>query len=236
MSSSIVYDGWDFAGYLHVEAVRRPLMAERAADTESRPRGARLESVASDPKTIEVDVRLVARVRGRARQREQLEQLRRLVAGKLLRDEPCKLVLPDAPDLYDMAVLDGSTDLERVSCTSKATLSFLCPDPRSWGETGVRQMEQGGEVTCLVGGNDATAPVVAVVADGPFTVLFDGVPFDVLGAPVGLCGIDAEEHAVACGGLAVRYSIMSDFPEWAPGVHRVECDRPYAVRWCDRWL
>lgn len=237
MSKSMIYDGRDFADLLHIEAVRRPMAGDRSADVADwHGRGGRLKFVATDAKRIEVDVRAFSHGRGRAAQGRELEGIRRELGALLVRDEPRELVLPDAPDLYDLAVLDGSTALERVSCSSKATLTFLCPEAASYGVAETVEMPEGGTAHCRIDGNTWTAPVVMVQASAPFTVSFDGVPFQVLGTPTGYCGVDAVKHEVTCAGASVRYDITSDFPVWEPGRHTIACELPFTARWRPRWL
>lgn len=233
----MIYDGRDTGDVLRVLAVRRQTACDRDVVAESIPGrdGLRFSRVEKGGRAIEVDVALVQPTAGAVRQVREIESARRELNALLLRDRPCELVLPDAPDLADLAVAKDVSDIERLAYIGTATVTFQCMEAASRGETRTGEMLDGGKLWALVGGNAPTAPVVMVRASGPFSVLFDGVPFEVTGSPDGYCGIDGEKGAVECAGAAVRYAVTSDIPVWEPGRHTVECELPYAVRWVERW-
>ena len=233
----MIYDGRDTGDVISVLAVRRQTSCDRDVVAESIPGrdGLRFSRVEKGGRSIEVDVALVRPVAGAVRQARDIESARRELNTLLLRDRPCELVLPDAPDLADMAVVESVSDIERLAYIGTATVAFRCMDSASRGETRTGEMADGGKLWVRVGGNAPTAPVVMVQASEPFTVLFDGVPFEVTGTPEGYCGIDGEKGTVECAGSAVRYAVTSDIPSWEPGRHTVECELPYAVRWVERW-
>src|SRR5690606_29733350 len=62
------------------------------------------------------------------------EAKRKILAGWLDTDEAQTLKFNYRDDEY-MAILDGSTDLERIASHGATTLNFLIPDPDSLGET-----------------------------------------------------------------------------------------------------
>ena len=234
----MIYDGHNFTGELHVEQIRRPLIAEVSNELMELPGadGAIHRNMRLSSKTIEVDVRLIAPIAGRKNQNLKLEDIRRKLGTNLVRRTPCKLVLDDAPDLYDMAVLDGSTDLERLAYTKSATLSWVCPHPASFGKWHYKSSEGPGELNIRVAGNYPASPLISVISEGAFNLTIDGIPFELTQEAIGEVIIDAETHTVTVNDEPAAYSIYSDFPLWAYGQHTVVCDSPFAVGYRERWL
>lgn len=234
----MIYDGTDLSSLLHVQAVRRPLAAEITNDVMDLTSGNgglfthnRLSS-----RIIETDVFFLAKVPGKTKRNYELEQLRRQLGIALYRSKPCKLVLDDAPDLFEMAVLDGSTDLNRLNWSSSTTLSWVCPEPASYGQYHQKTCD-GGQTYVNVHGSYPTAPILTVHARGAFSVKFDDSYFPILETngndPV---VIDSVNHLVTQGGEPLFYSIMADFPSWDAGAHSVTCEYPYTLEWHERWL
>lgn len=238
----MIYDGYDFSALMKVETpVGRSLLAEVQVETEAMGRDGEIYKSASlTSLKLDVPVRIITPAHDVDGQRVAFEDVRRLIAGKLWRKTPCELVLDDAPDLTYMAVLQGSTDLERFVYTGGTTLSFLSPKPYGLGREKVERSADG-TAWCTVSGNTSTFPVVEVESQtSDFTIYFDRVPF-VLGGTLSGADpviIDATEDARSCtkGGAAVRVAITSDYPEWEPGRHQVSCDHPFTVAWRERWL
>lgn len=236
--SSMIYDGHDFAEDLMIEGIRRPVMADvdiRADDRSGD--GSRISSVRLEALTIDVDVRLY-RPFEEMGTREGFEKARRMLQRRLFRRSPCKLVLPDAPDLYNMAVLDGSTDLERIAWSATGTLSFFCADPVTYGAKRVRKFK-GGDAPALVnvGGTLPARPVVrAQASGGGLSVESDGSPMRLIGGGDGEAVIDCAAHECAVGGKPAMLDALDDYAEWAPGVHEVKCAVPFEVEWRELWL
>lgn len=232
----MIYDGFDFRSLLKVESVRRPLMAPVMLNTKDTPGrdGDVIQGMTFEPKTIEVDIRMIAGVHGLPNQKFGIKDLRRKLSGRLFKREPCKLVLPDEPDIYEMAILDGTTDLEAFCYSRFATLTWHC-EPASYGKTRTKS-SNGGTVSTYVNGTYKTAPVVIVKAAGAFTIDFDGHEFEVIENVNGNVIINGEDHEITCDGNRVEISLFADFPTWEPGIHKVTCDRPYTVKFRERWL
>lgn len=232
------FDGYDFSDLLTVERVHRPRAAEirnETSDVAGRD-GALWRSQHLGSRTIEVDVRIIARKSGKKNQARALDGLEDRIIARLLKPDLCKLVLRDRPDRFDLAAIDGAVDFEAEGNTRAATLSFLCPHPASYGDWKERE-STGGGVEMLVDGSFRTYPTIMVEATGPFSVAIDGVMFEVIGEDSGTIIIDCENHATTHDGIVVPVSIESDYPAWEPGVvHSVECDLPYRVGFYERWL
>ena len=73
-------------------------------------------------------------------------------------DEPKKLVLPDTPDRYYMAIPDGGVELTRGIRGEIGTLAFTITDPIAYGEEKAVTVPSGGSVTFVVGGTYPTLP------------------------------------------------------------------------------
>lgn len=234
----MIYDGFDFSKLLRVESIDRPLMPRVDVDSESidGADGERVNSVTLKAMTVDVKVRLVRPFEDMGR-RQGLEGMRRLLSGRLLRREPRKLTLDDAPDTYLMAVLSGDTDLDRIVTTHTATLSWYCADPVSYGREGRRSAT--GRARVNVGGSYPTAPVVSVDVPGStYTVTVDGKTMRALGTTEGDAPLvfDCAAHLVSKGGTPVKLDVRDDFATWEPGIHVVECADPFTVTWRERWL
>ena len=238
--SGMIYDGYDFGHILRIDGIHRPVMPDVDVKSDDLSGdGARLGGVRLEAAEIEVDVRLY-RPFEEVGTREGFERARRLLQRRLLRRSPCKLVLPDAPDMYNLAVLEGSTELERIAWNGTGTLSFYCADPRGYGA--VRRRSSQGGTSALrvnVGGSYPTAPIIKVTAGtANLTVMNDGATMRVLGdemvtEPV---VIDNLQHACTVGDDTVMLDALDDYAEWSPGVHTLQCDYPFEVEWREMWL
>lgn len=235
----MIYDGFDFGGLLRVEKIERPLIAPVDADYDDHPGmdGAVLGGVRLEPLTIKVTVCVLRPPGGRGT--EWFEKARRELSLRLFRKEPRKLVLHDAPDVYNMALLSDGTDVEDLVTAGRCELSFLCPDPVAYGKEERRGAPAGATLTLPVGGSYKTAPIVEVETDGSAeTVTIDGSPMRALGTLSGDQPLvfDCEGHEVRKGAASVKLNIMDDFAEWEPGEHTVSCAKPFSVSWRERWL
>ena len=77
------------------------------------------------------------------------------LGSRLFVDEPKKLILPDAPDRYYMAVPDGGLELQRAYGAEYATLTFMLTDPIAASNTERHVSSTNGTAVCDV---DGTAP------------------------------------------------------------------------------
>lgn len=237
MGTSLIFDGYNLGNDLHITAKpRRPLLAENEITANdyvgadgSDFRGSRLTA-----RTIEVDVMLIADDKTRKLRHYSLERKRRQIAYRLHKTKPCPLILPTSPDIYDLAMLDGSTDLENLSYTDSTTLIFRVFSPASYGKTKTYESLTG-QHDFSVGGTYKTEPTIIVQAQNAFSMTIDGSQFVVDGSPGGLC-IIGDHRVLNANGDPIRYELMSDLPEWEPGRHSITCSLPYSVEWQERWL
>lgn len=241
----MIYDGYDCCDLFRVEDIDRQIVSDIDFDDDgfTGMDGSTSTGIRREEKIITVAIRLV-RPFPHLSINAGFEKARRLLGSVLYRKRPCKLVLHDAPDIYDMAMMTDKTSINKAVYTRTCDLTFVCPSPSSWSEQLYKkQAKEGGKVECLIDGNDNTEPVVYVDANGPFTVTFDDEVFEVTEGVTGQVIIDARNrrdsatgHHVYRDDLTVAFSTDSYFPIWEPGIHTVECDRPFAVEWRARWL
>lgn len=237
-NGEMVFAGYNFRRLFKVEDVDRPLIAEVDSQLKERDGidGAQFLSSSLKSKEIEVSIRMVRPFEKILGLNGGFEKARRLIASKLFYPEPQKLVLYDAPDIYDMAVLSGDFDVKKFVYTRTATLNFVCPSPASYGASRSKSSD-GGDMLIKVGGNYKTAPTIEIKCSGNFSLLIDDREFN-LYESIGRTGtivIDGTERLVTYNGSTIRYSIFSDIPVWEPGGHEIYCPYPFTVRWVERW-
>ena len=229
----MIFGGYDFSHLLVVEEIDRPLMPRIKNDTaDVNGDGERTTSVKLEAGEIRVKVRIIES------SKRGYEEARREIGGRLFGRTARKLVLHDAPDLYNMAYVVDDTDVDKLLNTGGVTLRFHCDDPVSFG-TEQHRVCDGGTVWCNVGGNHVTAPIVEVTTDGSEAVVYcDGAPMTAIGSVSGDYPLtfDCAARKVTKGDAAVKMSIFDDYAEWEPGTHSVECELPFTVRWVERWL
>jgi len=155
---SYTFNGYDLEDYVVVEAVRRYLLPPVQNVTYRMPgRDGELHLRAQlGSRATEMDVRLIED------NKADLLAAIRTLAGILMTREPAKLEL-DEDGKYEMAILDGMTELDEILDTGGTTLRFVSPSPASYGQ------EQTVSITVDPITNTGTYP-----AEGVITVTFDG--------------------------------------------------------------
>ncbi|WP_431798914.1 distal tail protein Dit [Halobacillus andaensis] len=105
-------------------------------------------------------------------------------------DEPQKFILRDKPNVYYMAIVESSTDIQRFSSSGKGQITFVCYDPHGYGDDKQYVYEGNQEdPTTIVNneGNKETAPIMSMrfvkdVTDFAVTtdndMLYFGEPFN----------------------------------------------------------
>lgn len=237
----MIYDGYDFDHLLTVDNVERPILPTvdvQATDLDgadgSIVRNVRLQSI-----QIDVDIRLNRPCDENPEMDVEFEKIRRLLAEKLIRRHPCKLVLDDAPDLYHMAVLSDSTEIDKLVYSREATLGWYCADPVGYGREHAKQSDDGSAIKCSVHGTYPTRPLITVeTTDSNAVVTVDGETMTALGniSSSQPLVFDCSNRRITKGESIVKMSIYDDYAEWEPGIHTISCDFPFAVRWVERWL
>lgn len=120
----MIFNGFDFTDLLVVEYIDRSLMPSISIEGTNMPgkHGVRFKELVMSPTEITVKCRIIGTSRIETQQRI------RTIAGKLYTETPARLELRDEPDKYNMAILSGSSDVEKWFATGYMVLTFECTD------------------------------------------------------------------------------------------------------------
>ena len=163
-------------------------------------------------------------------------------------DEPGRLVLPDTPDRYYLAIPDGQLDLQRGIEGEITRISFTIVDPIAYGfQQRTVTVPSGGSVTFNVGGTYATKPRVQATAVRNSSSLVWGLQLDgddyvhvATGNASGrVTVIDCDSRTVTVSGNVSIITLDSDWLEFEPGSHTLAMDNgtgAATVTWYERWL
>lgn len=116
--NDMTFNGYNFSSEFYVEEIRRPLMQGLSNNYTSFKTRSIHRNTRREPYQLEVDVRLIEN------SRQDVTELKRLLASKLYTEKPARLQLRD-DSRFDMASLDGQIDFERFMRTGFCTLTFL---------------------------------------------------------------------------------------------------------------
>jgi predicted phage tail component-like protein len=119
------YKGISSDGKLKVLKVTRsvlPPSSNKLMEIDGRS-GALFVSKKHGVKKIEVEIAILGDYVNKKRE----------IADWLDADKPEALILSDEPNMTDFAILDGETDMDEILDNGMGKLSFICPDPYSFG-------------------------------------------------------------------------------------------------------
>lgn len=124
----ITFNNEDLSSFIKVVNANRGILPQRtnSINTIQRRNGGFYNGYRYEPKLIPVDFVIV---------NDDLNAVRRVLASMLDVSEPAKLMFSDEPELYYMAVPDGSIDLDEVLTVGTGTINFLCPNPYAYKVT-----------------------------------------------------------------------------------------------------
>lgn len=162
-------------------------------------------------------------------------------------DEPKKLVLPDTPDRYYMAVPNGSLDITRYYDSETASITFDIVDPIAYGREVTITVPSAGSVTFNVGGTYKTRPRISATATRDSTSLVYGLKLDDVdyihvatgSADPRTVGIDCEKRTCIVNSSVSMITLDSNWLELAPGGHTLAMDNgtgDATVTYFERWL
>lgn len=163
-------------------------------------------------------------------------------------DGPRKLVLPDTPDWYYLAVPSNSVSLTRLIDADVAKLTFTLVDPVSYGRKVFVTIPSGGSKTFNVGGTYGTKPTVSASAavrnasSHVWGVRLDSG--DVMQIATGSGSaravvFDCEKRACYLSGALTLPTLNSDWFVLEPGTHTIANDQgtgACTVSYVERWL
>lgn len=240
----MIYDGFDFSGLLRCNPSRRLLPPVSAASLSMPGADGQLAgAVTLGAMTVQVS----ARVLGRSSEClgfERFAELRRALAGRLLRREPAWLVLDDDPTMRLRALMVDAPELDAWWPGASVTLRFRCDDPVAYGAARSVELAEGTSEV-VVGGTYAASPTfevrarageavrVADVGSGRFVqVAAAGTARTVTVAcgRYGRCEVNGEP-APELVSLASRYFTLE------PGRRQVSVEGgPATMTYDERWL
>lgn len=228
----------DLTPYIEVVGFDRPIMPTRRIDRTTIPGRdgelARLDGLEAMEATATGYLT--------ARALDDVSVLRRLMAKMLMADEAQRLVVPDEPWSYLMAIYEGGAIPSRHSKRPKVELTFLCADPVAYGQHRVEELS--GTKYVNAGGTYKALPVVTVnppsgsywqitnVDNGKFVRVdasFTGSQTLVLDMSLARCTVNGTDHKV---------STDSDFEDFfLDGTTRLRVSGGTAtLEWDERWI
>lgn len=153
----LYFNGVDLSTFLKVTSANRGIIPNRVNKTYSVPKraGSIYNGYTYDEKVIMVDFVIV---------NDDLNAVRRAMAGILDVDEPKNLVFDDEPDYYWLAVPDGEVNLDETLRVGKGTIKFLCPRPYAFKSTESEFILTSGQrkMTVMNNGSAPTNPKIEV--------------------------------------------------------------------------
>ncbi len=235
---SYTFNGYDLEDYVIVEEVRRSILPVISLATYRVPGQSGEKHLRSTlgPREIEMDVRLIEDTKA------DLREAVRELAGILFTTEPVKLELNE-DGLYEMAVLDGLTDLDEFLYTGGATLRFVAPSPATYGQdktenlTGADIVNAGtypadGVVTVTMTGAESALEVKNVTTGERVYIEHDLVEHDVVVVDLG-----AETVTKNGSSIMADVTLDSDFFEMPVGTFKVTVSAGTGVlTYTERWL
>ncbi|MBQ9058519.1 MAG: phage tail family protein [Atopobiaceae bacterium] len=161
-------------------------------------------------------------------------------------DEPKRLVLPDTPDRYYLAIPDGSLEIRRLIDADFFVVTFRITEPAAYGAEQSITIPSGGSTSFSVDGTYKTAlKVTCAQATGNANNLW-GVRLDngiVMRCelPISSCAItlDSESRTCRANNTNTQITLASDWFFASPGTHSIKNDvgsGECVVSWTERWL
>lgn len=234
----MIFNGYDFSEYLRVNPTRRmnPPVTVKSKTVQGRDGSVFMRSQL-DPLPIPVHVRLNVRSHGH----RQIAKLRRKLTSWLVTGQPAKLVLPDEPDLYYMAMLTNSAELSNLWSTGAADLEFTAYDPVAYGTE--RRASVGASAVLPVGGTYETWPTFDLTATSAAKVKvldYDTGAFVMTSAAAASGAhvvVDMQEQTIRVNGNLAAIDLSSDFFALNPGDNSIRITGATGTAsWIERWV
>lgn len=138
----MIFRSIDFTPYFRILDIRRGILPPLQNNIKKIPGRAGIIIANQDSKgniieedIIEVDIELMENSKSLLRSKI------REVAFKLLGTKEDKLILPDEPDKYDLAILTGDTKLKEIYTIGSTTLKFLRSEAISYGDIALEPLD-----------------------------------------------------------------------------------------------
>ncbi len=161
--------------------------------------------------------------------------------------EPCKLVLPDTPDRYYLAVPSGSLSLKRYFGAEQGQLTFTLTDPAAFGATKSVTLASSGLLYVVVGGTCPTKPIITAAAakrsayNNAWGISLDGEDLLKVSLPSSTAvnlEIDCNDRICTVDGAISLVTLDSDWFELTPGKHAFVNNYgtgASTITWTERW-
>ena len=183
----------------------------------------------------------------RTRDRRDVAAARHELAALLFTDEPKPLYLPDDPDIYHLAIVEGETALEQISdALQGTTVNFLVCDPIGYGETRTQTLPSS-LTTISVGGTWKSYPIITIrplsTTNAKVTNVSTGEYVEITSTSAGASlstssdyVIDMGKERVTVNNNSVGVTAESDFfsIEGSTQIRLLNCTAQ--IEWVERWL
>jgi predicted phage tail component-like protein len=199
-------------------------------------------SVFATSKLKPLEISVYVRLKVQAASYLEMSKIRRDLTGYLFVSEPAKLVLPDEPDLYYMAMCTDSSDLDSLWRFGSCTLTFTAYDPVAFGDEVTKDIATDTATKLWVDGTYKTYPVYTLTGTGDvikvtsmdtsaYVQTIDKVD---KGTEI---VIDMANQRVTRGGSYFPVTLGSDFTALDVGNNNVKvAGASGSVTWSERWL
>lgn len=230
----MIYGEVDFSTYVTVNMRRSvlPNISITERKIPGRP-GTRFRKTELEPLIIPVNLRL------KANPDEDMSLFRHSLAEILYSNEPKKLVLPDEPTLYYMAVLRGASELSNLWYTGSCDIEMYCNDPIAYGQT----YEEDIASNIGIGGTWPTKPIITCYPkSGSYHRITNqktGEHIQITRTFAGTETIvyDCEREQATVNGVNVAVNLASDYFELEPGNNTLlRSSGTGTIEWTERWL
>lgn len=234
----MIFNGVTFDDFVVIEYVRRNLLPPRTVEVlNTGGVASHFGKVLHGVDTIEVDVRVIEKTR------EEVLDIYDTLATALYTDKPQPIRLRDRPGKYNMAILNGSTNLETFLYTGFVKLTFDCPDPYLYNDEPTLLTDVGGVSVMNRGGapSEGEIKVHLSAATDEVTVSMSGEEGRIKATHAFVAGdiviFDLKNEAIwKNGSVFVPPDLDSEFFQIPPGFYVVTAssgtvDISYYERW-----
>lgn len=220
----MIFDDINLKDYMHAECAR-PLMASPTVSTTTVAGRDGFEVASVKLESFDVGVECYVLPDFPIPLREGIRRtdaIKRIIASKLYRTEKCKLIFDDDPTRYNLAIMSGISDVERIGYVDSFTVTFTC-DPISYAfEETTRELSSGLN-TLIVGGTYKTWPSFEITATGSSVTLIDGTGQSVTAecSSGSIVRFDMERKRATVNSSDTRVAISSRFFQLEPGENTI---------------